>query len=57
MLRIKAIYLEPGISPDEELVTSVAAAMREFMEFHDAVSLVIERSEPAEFGERLLASL
>lgn len=57
VLRIKAIYLEPGISPDEELVTSIAAAMREFMEFHDAASLVIERSEPFEFGDRLLASL
>ncbi|MCH7786287.1 MAG: winged helix DNA-binding domain-containing protein, partial [Chloroflexi bacterium] len=57
VLRLKAIYLEPGIPPDDELVASVAAAMREFMDFHDAASLVIERSEPAEFGDRLLAVL
>ena len=57
VLRLKAIYLEPEIPPDDELVASVAAAMRDFMEFHDATSLVIERSEPAEFGDRLLAVL
>ena len=57
VLRLKAIYLEPGISPEDELVVSVAAAMREFMDFHNATALVIERSEPAEFGDRLLAAL
>ena len=57
VLRLKAIYLEPGIPPDDELVASVAAAMRDFMNFHDATSLVIERSEPTEFGDRLLAAL
>jgi len=32
-------------------------AMRDFLKFHDAENLVIERSQPAEFGERLMANL
>src|SRR4030042_3478404 len=31
VLRLKAIYLEPGVEPEEELVSGVATAMRDFM--------------------------
>ncbi len=57
VLRLKALYLEPGILPTEQLVADVAEAMHDFLEFHDARELVIERSEPAEFGKKLLAAL
>jgi uncharacterized protein YcaQ len=57
ILRLKAIYLEPGVEPDEELVSGVAAAMRDFMEFHKAKELSIEKSEPVEFGEKLIKVL
>ena len=57
VLRLKAIYLESGVDPDEELVAGVAAAMRDFMAFHDARELVIERSQPAELGDRLVKSM
>ena len=57
LLRLKALYLEPGIKPDEELVHAVAIAMRDFMAFHQAKELVIERSEPAMFGKKLLKAL
>lgn len=57
VLRIKAVYLEPGIKPDDELVNGVAVAMRDFMAFHKAKELVIEKSEPEEFGEKLLKAL
>ena len=57
ILRIKAIYLEPGVVPDEELVSGVAIAMRDFMAFHKAKELVVEKSEPEEFGEKLLKVL
>jgi hypothetical protein len=57
VLRLKAIYLEQGTNPDEELVSGVATAMRDFMAFHKAKELVIEKSEPAEFGEKLLKVL
>jgi len=55
--RLKALYLEPGIEPDEELVSDVAAALRDFMDFHKAHDLVIEKSQPAEFGEKLAQAL
>jgi hypothetical protein len=54
LLRLKALYLEPGVKPGEELIIDVAAAMRDFMKFHDAKELVIERSEPAAFGKKLM---
>ena len=57
LLRLKALYLEPGVKPDAELVREVAAAMRDFMTFHQAKELVIERSEPAAFGKKLLKEL
>jgi uncharacterized protein len=53
-LRIKAIYLEAGVEPDDELVLGVATAMQDFMHFHKANNLVIEKSQPGEFGEKLL---
>ena len=56
-LRLKALHLEPSVLPDEELVASVAKSMRAFMVFHDATELTVERSEPAEFGVKLLAAL
>jgi uncharacterized protein YcaQ len=56
-LHLRAIYLEPGIAPDEELVTNVARAMQDFMAFHNATELVVEFSSPMEFGDKLLAAL
>jgi hypothetical protein len=57
LLRIKALYLEPGISPEDELVAGTASALRDFLVFHGANDLVIERSQPAEFGTKLLSAL
>ena len=56
-LRLKTLYLEPGIEPEEELVTAIAARMHDFMEFHQARDLAIERSEPAGFAEELLKKM
>jgi uncharacterized protein YcaQ len=57
VLRLNALYLEPGVEPDEELVAGVAGAMRDFLAWHGASSLTIEKSEPAAFGEKLLNSM
>ena len=57
VLRLKALYLEPGIELDDELVQDVAGAMRDFMRFHKAKELVVEKSQPAEFGQKLTANL
>jgi uncharacterized protein YcaQ len=54
LLCIKALYLEPGVKPDEEMVKDVATALRNFMAFHEASDLVIEKSHPVAFGKKLL---
>ena len=57
VLRLRALYLEPGVAPDEELVAGIAVAMKDFLTLHGARDLVIEKSEPAEVGEKVLAAL
>ncbi len=57
LLRLKALYLEPGIKPSDRLAASVARAMRDFMRFHEATDLVVERSDPTEFGVKLMSAL
>lgn len=56
-MRLKALYLEPGVEPGEQLASDIALAMRDFMAFHKAPNLVIERSQPQGFGERIISSL
>ncbi len=56
-LRLVNIYLEPGVPPHDELVASLAGALRDFMAFHGAGDLVVERSQPAELGPKLLRAL
>ncbi|MEI7849625.1 MAG: crosslink repair DNA glycosylase YcaQ family protein [Chloroflexota bacterium] len=57
LLRIKALYLEPGVEPDEELIKDVAGCMRDFMKFHKAQTLLIEKSACASFGEKLVQEI
>lgn len=56
-LHLNALYLEPGVAPEEELVAAVAGAMRDFLAWHGARSLTIEKSNPPAFGEKLLKAL
>jgi hypothetical protein len=56
-LILKTLYLDEGFELDNELVSSVAGVMTDFMAFHGADELSIEKSEPAEFGSKLLAGL
>ncbi len=57
LLRIKALFLEPGIKPTEERVRDIAATMRDFMGFHAASELLIEHSEPEEFAGKLIKKI
>jgi len=57
LLRLNDLYLEPGVKADEELVSAVAGAMRDFMKFHNADDLVIENSQPKVFAKKLLKAL
>jgi uncharacterized protein YcaQ len=53
-LTLNALYLEPGVAPDDELVADVATTMRDFMAWHEATELHIAKSDPLVFGEKLL---
>ena len=57
VMRIKSLHLEPGVRPGARLAASVARAMRDFMRFHTARDLVIERSNPPEFSAKLAAAV
>lgn len=56
-LRLKALYLEDHVEPDDALLERLAEAMRDFMKFHSATDLVVERSVPRGFGTRLIRAL
>ena len=56
-LRLKRLYLEPGVEPDDALVSDIAAAMRDFMAFHDATDLVVEHSKPRGLRRKLPAAM
>jgi len=57
LLRIKALFLEPNFKPDDELFGDVAIAMRDFLTFHKAANIIIERSQPATFGKKVMSLL
>lgn len=57
VLHLNALYLEPGIEPDESLVTGVATALRDFLSWHGAARLDIATSDPTDFSDRLLRAL
>ena len=56
-LRLKKLYLEPGVRPTNKLASSIAKTMRDFLAFHDATDLVIEHSQPADLGPKIMAAL
>ncbi len=53
MMVLNALYLEPGVKPDDELIAGIAGAMRDFLAWHGASSLEIAKSDPPSFGKRL----
>lgn len=57
VLRLRALHAGPGVILTDELLGDMGEAMRDFMRFHKANQLVVEASQPEEFGRRLLAAL
>lgn len=51
---IKALALEPGVAPTDELVAGLGAALRNLAAWHGTPELVIGRTKPRELGKRLL---
>jgi uncharacterized protein YcaQ len=57
VLHLNALYLEPGVEPDDELIAGVAAGMRDFLRWHGASDFKIEKSDPPVFGSKLMVAL
>ena len=57
LLRLKKLYLEPGVKPGARLIAAVARAMRDFLRFHGAGDLAIEHSDPPELAAKLTSAL
>ncbi|MFW5748508.1 MAG: winged helix-turn-helix domain-containing protein [Chloroflexota bacterium] len=57
VLHLKALYLEPGVQPDDSLITETAIAMRDFLSWHGAQHIAIEKSDPPAFGDKLIRAL
>ena len=57
LLRLKKLYLEPGVRPSARLAASMARALRDFMRFHGAGDLAVEHSDPPDLAAKLTASL
>jgi uncharacterized protein YcaQ len=56
-LRLKALYLEDHVDPDEALIERLAGAMRDFMKFHSATDLVVDSDVPKGLVARLVRLL
>ncbi len=52
---VKALALEPGVEPSDDLVAGLASALRRLAAWHGTPELVIRRSEPADLADRLLS--
>ena len=55
-MHLNALYLEPGIKPDDDLVAAIATAMRDFLAWHGANTLKVEKSDPPKFGKKLMGA-
>ncbi|HEY7834319.1 MAG TPA: crosslink repair DNA glycosylase YcaQ family protein [Ktedonobacterales bacterium] len=56
-LAVRAVYLEPGIAPDDALVDGLAGALRDLARFLGAERISVERGEPQELASALSARL
>ena len=56
-LVIKSVLLDDKIKPDEELVIGIASALKNFMKFHNAIELTIEKSNPEFLKKKILSSM
>jgi uncharacterized protein YcaQ len=57
IFEVKALYLEPGIAPDEELATDLAAALRSCAAWHGTPEVMVRFCDPPAFGELLMRAL
>jgi uncharacterized protein YcaQ len=56
IFEVKTLHLEPGVEPDEDLITSLAAVLRRLAAWHGTPELVVRWSEPAGVAESLVST-
>lgn len=54
---IRALHLEPGVEPDERLISDLARTIRDFMAFHGATGLKFGRRGHVQFRVKLRREL
>lgn len=54
---VKAIFLEPGVDPDERLLADVAAAIQRVADWHGTPNVIVRKSEPKRFAPMLRVAL
>ncbi len=56
-LYLRALLFDEGITVTDEMIAAIAVAMADFLRFHHAQDLVVEKSTPADAGARLVKAL
>jgi uncharacterized protein YcaQ len=57
IFEVKALYIEPGVDPDEDLALELAAALRSCAAWHGTPDVVIRQCDPPAFGILLKRAL
>ncbi len=57
LFEVKAVHLEPDIAASDELVSSIAEALRDFAGWHRTPEVLVRRSDPSELAEVLRMAL
>jgi uncharacterized protein YcaQ len=56
VFEVKALHLEEGVLPSEELATDLAAALRRLAAWHQTPDLVVRQTDPPELAALLEAA-
>jgi uncharacterized protein YcaQ len=52
-LRVRGLWLEPGVEADDDLLDGLAGALRDLAKFVKLPAVAVDRSEPADLAPRL----
>ena len=55
LFEVKALTLEPGVEPSDDLVVGLSSALRRLAAWHGTPDLIIRRTDPPDLAARLLA--
>jgi uncharacterized protein YcaQ len=53
LFEVRALHLEPGVTPDGDLVSGLAGALRGCADWHGTPEILVRRSDPPELVEKL----